>query len=172
MSLNHLLHEFPDLSIDHIVYLASAASVRDYEYAVFPYLDQHKAARMYHVTLHNFAELRDQYFYEIPPAGSLLVWIDSFLAKPETFRDRTAGTFANLMRFAEETPSHLKSRISIKSFGIGEKIERSDPQHHGHFGFFDGRHQKDGLFWRQEFWKIDAEERQPALPCDVILKAD
>lgn len=158
--LNHALNEFPDLPIANIVYMAAATSVRDYERAVFPYMKRHPETRMFHLTLHDFAELRDQYFYEIPPAGSLLVWIDTFLAKPDTFRDRTAGSFANLVRFAQETPPELRGRISIKAFGVGRDLAATDPQHHGDFGGFNGR-DRCGKFWDPAFWTVGTPRVSP-----------
>lgn len=155
---NHMLNEFPDLSFTNIVYMASAASVRDYERAVFPYLVRHPESRMYHLTLHNFSDLRDQYFYDVPPAGSLLVWIDSFLSKPETLRDRTAGRFNNLMLFAEETPEPLRARISMKAFGVGADVADSDPQHHGGFALFNGVDNRP-KFWDPSFWKVEMVDR-------------
>lgn len=155
---NHILQEFPELRFDHIVYMAGAASVREYERAVFPYLRRHEQTKMYHLTLHNFADIRDQYFLELPPAGSLLVWIDSFLSKPETLRDRTVGRFNNLMMFAEETPQDLRRRISMKAFGVGGSIALDDPQSHGSFGLFDGRH-RAGKFWDPKFWQVELQDR-------------
>lgn len=51
--LNELLREFPELPVKHIVYMAAACTVRDYQDTLFPYLATHKSAEMYHLTLHS-----------------------------------------------------------------------------------------------------------------------
>jgi pimeloyl-ACP methyl ester carboxylesterase len=140
--VNHILRDFDDIPFRNVVYMASAGSVRDYEDSVFPYLEQHQATEVYHLTLHDFAEIRDQYGVlgplELPPSGSLLVWIDNYFTHPPTLRDRTAGRFDNLMLFVGDTPEPVRERIHVKTFGVGRSLTMTDPQHHGDFNDFDG----------------------------------
>jgi pimeloyl-ACP methyl ester carboxylesterase len=163
---NHILFEFGDgPEFKNIVYMAAAASVNDYEHTALEYLKKHTETQMYHLTLHDFAEIRDQYAWEVPPSGSLLVWIDNFLSKPATLRDRTVGRYVNLMLALPATPRNLRSRIHVKTFGVGEVLEWSDPQHHGDFNDFLGQPSPTGLrakFWDSEFWKPDVKDRPSA----------
>ncbi|MCA1733656.1 MAG: alpha/beta hydrolase, partial [Acidobacteria bacterium] len=170
---NHMLAEFgEELDVDKIVYMAAACSVGEYESTVLGYMKRHPATEMYHVTLHPFAEIRDQYAMEIPPSGSLLVWVDNFLSNPSTPRDRTAGRFANLMPALPATPASLRSRIHVKTFGVGAALSSTDPQGHGDFYLFAGpltEYEKNNgevserdpaiRFWRPEFWEPEIENR-------------
>lgn len=54
--VNELLRQFPKLPIKHIVYMAAACGVRDYQDTLFPYLAAHRPAEMYHLTLHTLAD--------------------------------------------------------------------------------------------------------------------
>lgn len=169
---NEILYEFKDgPEFDRIVYMAAACSVRDYEQTVVEYLEQHPNTKMYHLTLHDFAEIRDQYFYEVPPSGSLLVWIDNFLSNPATLRDRTAGRFTNLMMALPSTPPQVRSRIHVKTFGVGDEIRVTDPQHHGDFNDFTGRPltaeeqakfkaANQPKFWDPAFWEPEIDYRE------------
>jgi len=119
--------------------MAAACSVRDYEEAVFPYLEAHPDTRMYHLTLHHKSEVRETAFAPVLQ-GSLLVWIDDFLSNPLTPRDRTAGRYVNLIVAAEQTPPALRDRIHVKEFDAGAETRATDPQAHGDFsrcGFWD-----------------------------------
>jgi pimeloyl-ACP methyl ester carboxylesterase len=151
---NHVVRNFDDLDFDTIVYMAAACSVREYEDNVLTYMShkRHAKTQMYHLVLSRDAEIRDQYFYGIPPSGSLLVWIDKFFTQPRTLRDRTAGRFENLMRFIEETPETLAWRVHVRAFGSGE-LFKDEPQHHGAFLDFDEKQHPDG-FWRENFLRI------------------
>lgn len=170
---NEILKEFPDAPVfDNIVYLAAASSVRDYEQSVLPYLEDHGDTKMYHLMLHDFAEIREESFFGIPPSGSLLVWIDNFLSKPATNRDKTAGRYVNLLPALPATPRELRDRIHVKAFGVGRVLRSSDPQEHGEFNNFIGTlppedkaktpvTRKEGLkFWEETFWKPDVDEKE------------
>lgn len=175
---NEILAEFPDRPVfNNIVYMAAAAPVSDYERTVIPYLERHKDTKMYHLMLHDFAEVREESAWGIPPSGSLLVWIDNFLSKPATLRDRTAGRFINLMPVLPSTPRHLRSRIHVKTFGVGHRLRETDPQEHGEFNNFIGalpakdaatspvKRQPQLKFWEETFWwGPAAEERWPVCP--------
>ena len=115
-------------------------------------MPEHARTRMFHVTLHPYAEIDDQYFWGIPPSGSLLVWIDRFLSKPETTRDRTAGRLKNLLMFADETPTDLRKRVHIKAFPFKPGAL---PQHHGGFLFATPNATPDAAFWCEPFWMPD-----------------
>ena len=136
------------LPFNRIVYMAGATTVRDYQDSLFPYLRENQNARVYHLTLHPKAEVRGRFdpgvpYLDLPPRGSLLVWVDDFLSTPETPLDRTVGRFENLMSAVHNTPDELRGRVHIKSFGVGGNVRA--PQKHGDFT----AHLK---FWKPECW--------------------
>ena len=147
--INEILRRF-DLPISNIVYLASASTIRDYEKSVFPFLLKHENTQFYNVVLHHDAEVRDRWeklpgFIDLPPRGSLLVWIDNFLSKPQTFLDRTLGRWNNLIPALKNTPSKIQERIHVKAFNVGNKFRKTDPQRHEDFKL---NHE----FWQPSFW--------------------
>ncbi len=158
--VNRILTEHDGIEFDRIVYMGAAATVGDYEDAVFPYLRSHRETEMFHLTLHHKSEVRETYFAPVLQ-GSLLVWIDDFLSTPITPRGRTVGRYVNLISAVEETPDALRARIHVKEFDAGAGEARVAPQQHG--GFTDCR------FWAPSFWTPDAHEelcphgQEPAL---------
>lgn len=147
---NQIVHNFEDLDIDRIIYMAAACSVREYEDAVIPYMSRHPRTEMYHVTLDPFSEVRERHVAELPPSGSLLVWVDNFFTQPVTMRDRTAGRFENLIRFIGDTPRGMRRRVHLKAFPLqaGVNADRL-PQDHGDF-------------FSKEFWKASFYEPKHA----------
>jgi hypothetical protein len=160
--VNQTIREFGDLlPIRNIVYLASAASLADYQTTVFPYLRRMQKATpqrtvdMYHLTLHREAEVTERWtggglgVVDWPLRGSLLMWIDSFLAQPSTRYEHTSGRYTNLLRVLHDPPRDIWQNIHIKAFSLDAA---SDPYKHGGFG--------DKPFWREEFWKPSLTVRQ------------
>jgi pimeloyl-ACP methyl ester carboxylesterase len=136
------------LPFNRIVYMAGAATVRDYQDSLFPYLRENQNTRMYHLVLHPKAEVRERFdpgipYVDLPPRGSLLAWVDDFLSAPETPLDRTVGRFENLLSAVHNTPDELLGRVHIKAFGAGRDVRA--PQKHGDFT----EHLK---FWKSECW--------------------
>lgn len=152
---NQILMTFPTLQFRRIVYMAAACSVREYEQAVLGYMKNQPATHMYHLLLDDFAEIHDQYAFEVPPSGSLLVWVDRFFTHPSTLRDRTAGRYDNLIRFVADTRPDLKRRIHVRVFGVGRALRDSEPQSHGDFGEFFGEKPREKKFWNPGFWRTD-----------------
>lgn len=152
---NHVLHNFPGLEFRRIVYMAGASSVREYEQSVLRYMKNHPRTHMYHLLLDDLAEVDDQYFFEVPPSGSLLVWVDRFFTRPATLRDRTVGRYDNLIRFLDDTPDELKRRVHVRVFGIGGALKDHEPQSHGAFGDFYGEQPREKKFWDPAFWQTD-----------------
>ncbi|MEK7349438.1 MAG: hypothetical protein AAB177_01095 [Nitrospirota bacterium] len=153
--LNRLIHDFGTspsgtMPFNRIAYMAAAATVKDYEDSIFPYLAKNRDAQFYHLTLHTRAEVRDRWepipYVDLPPRGSLLVWVDEFLANPGTLHDRTAGRVTNLTVALHNTPEELRHRIHVKEFNAGANMQDTDPQGHGQFS-------SPFTFWKQECWQ-------------------
>lgn len=163
--LNRMIRDFGTspsgtMPFNRIVYMAAATTVKDYEDSIFPYLAKNHDAQFYHLTLHTRAEVRDRWepirYVDLPPRGSLLVWVDEFLANPGTLHDRTAGRFTNLIVALHDTPEELRRRIHIKEFNVGASFRDTDPQKHGDFT-------DPFTFWKQECWQHT--EDQSKLAC-------
>ena len=83
------------------------------------------------------------------PRGSLLVWVDSFLAQPNTRMERKAGRIVNLMLadhlsqgVLDRAGHPIRDRIKIKSFDFHD--DGNTPIKHGQFS--------DLEFWKPSFW--------------------
>lgn len=136
------------LPFNRIVYMAGAATVRDYQDSVFPYLQRNRNARFYHLLLHPKAEVRERFdpgipYLDLPPRGSLLAWVDDFLSAPATPLDRTVGRYENLLTAVHNTPDDVRAQIHIKAFGVGKSVR--GPQKHGDFT-------ARLKFWKPECW--------------------
>lgn len=146
-----------ELPIHDVVYLAGATTVRDYEDTMYPYLRRLPDTRLYQFTLHPEAESGEIYdeAFDLAPRGSLLVWLDSFLANPLTLRDRTVGRYNNLLAVAHLTPERIRPQISIRTFSAGWAAKKNNPQTHSDVA---GRFR----FWKSECW-------QPEAPLDACF---
>jgi len=134
--LSNMLRDFGALPFNHIVYMAAAVTVREYEDSLFPYLSRNADAQVYHLMLHQKAEAFERFdpgipYVDLPPRGSLLVWIDDFLSAPSTPLDRTLGRFDNFVVAAHDIPGRFRGRIHAKAFGVGSGVKA--PQKHGDF---------------------------------------
>jgi hypothetical protein len=84
------------------------------------------------------------------PYGSLLEWIDTYLANPETVEDMMLGKYDNAVLTASLLPSDVRDRVHIKAFGYqsgtGCGRKRDLPFKHGQFN------EAEVPFWRFGFW--------------------
>ncbi len=132
----------------NIVYLAAACSIRDYERCAVPYLLHDHDASMYHVVLHPSAELAEANLWDVAPRGSLLVWIDDFLARPASQVERTAGRSDNLLPTLYMEPDPVRDRVHVFVLPLGDE---DFPQRHGDFSDPGATHGKF-RFWREACW--------------------
>lgn len=158
--LNHILREagdavdsIPFLPVTHVVYMASAATIQDYEDTVFPYLRRHPGVDIHHLVLHHLADARDRVgsILDVPPRGSLLVWIDNFLNERKTYRDRTSGRSDSLSRALDDLDQwqDIVPRIHIREFDVGRAFAATEPQHHRDFGRLS--------YWNPDCWRTHPE---------------
>jgi pimeloyl-ACP methyl ester carboxylesterase len=153
--LNEVLRRSDDVDYEQIVYMAAACSVRDFQRAVIPYMEEHPRTVFYNLTLNPGNDVREVEGYEVPPRGSLLVWIDDMFANPYTPLDRTLGRWDNIVEAVYVIPKKLRGRIRLKAFEMYLKLEDApkreedkyvvSPQKHGDFSAC--------RFWRNSFWE-------------------
>lgn len=135
-------------AFEDIVYLAAACSLRDYEQSAFSYLLHDPGARVFHVVLDPDEELDEDNAFDLAPRGSLLVWVDDFLAQPSTPMDRTAGRYDNLMVALPNTPAALRRQVHVRVLPRGDALL---PAKHGQFT--DPAETSGSFrFWRRESW--------------------
>ena len=131
------------LPFNNIVYMAAAATLRDIETSVYPYLQNNypdlekndPGHKFYHLMLHKRAEEGETLWkpFDLTPRGSLLVWIDQFLSNPLTHKERTAGRYENFFLDYHSIPEKIRDRIYLRVFSVGEKVEFRNPIKHGEF---------------------------------------
>jgi pimeloyl-ACP methyl ester carboxylesterase len=154
---NEIICTFPDLPVENVVYMAAACSVRDYQNSVFPLLRRRPSANVWNLVLNETAEVDERVcdYFEFVPRGSLLAWIDSYFESPETWLDRTAGRWTNLMATehlswnledADRRP--IRPRIHFKEFDHLASDDPQNPEKHGEFA--------EAKFWLRSFWEQEA----------------
>jgi len=117
-------------SFRNIVYMAAACSVQAYQDSVFPYMLHDTSTRFFHVVLDPDQELAELNWQDLSPRGSLLVWIDDFLAKPTSHIERTAGRYDNLMVTLYDTPLAIRDRMHVY---VLPRNVNDYPRRHGDF---------------------------------------
>ncbi len=149
-----LLKRHPDLPIDDIVFMASAATINDFNESVVPFLQTHRSTSFYNLTLHPIAERRENVFYDLTPRGSLLEWIDRYFNEPKTFNDLTVGKWINAVSAFKDLPQDVRAQVFLKGFGTEEsnclplkfRSEYQCPTEHGNFSLLP--------FWDRILWQI------------------
>src|SRR5439155_20196527 len=129
--LNRVVRD-SEINFANIVYMGAACSVEDFSRSVLPFMEKHPDTQFYNLTLHPVAEAGEWYPWlaDLPPRGSLLIWIDNFLSNPVTEQERTLGRWRNLFRsgstgepilrrFFEENGGSLKPRLHFQAFSVG-----------------------------------------------------
>lgn len=158
---NEILRRFPDLPFDHLVYMAPASSILDWESAVLPYLRLYPRAEAHVLMLHHQAELEETEAGDLPIRGSLLVWVDEFLASPLVPLDRTAGRIVNWRGAWHHLLKKLRNRITFQEFNFGYSARCRHPQRHGDFKYFP--------FWEPAFWFGDNRPARVFIPEDDLI---
>ena len=142
---NNILIKYPDIKLNNVVYMGAAASIKDVQAAVVPWMQQpnNAKAQFYNLSLDPYRELSESHGFDSVPRGSLLNWIDYIYGDVNSFNDRTAGSWWNIIRMAQEAfPETIHERIHLTRFPIGDSA--MGPQLHGDFG--------DYCFWQEKFW--------------------
>ncbi|MGF6109098.1 hypothetical protein [Pseudomonas frederiksbergensis] len=145
----NVLARHGDLNIRNLVFMGAAAKIKDLENVVSPWLQTHQQAQFWNLSLDPYREIGENTFYDFAPRGSLLNWIDFTFGEVNSYKDRTAGSWWNITRLAEDVfplqngTTSLRTRVHLTRFPIGSKCQW--PQKHGEFD--------DYLFWKKDFWQ-------------------
>ena len=105
-------------SFSKIVWMAPAARIQEIVGGVNRYLSAHAEARCHILTLHEKAEVAERAFGGFAPRGSLLVWIDDFLAERLTPLHHTSGRFTDALAASSLFRPEVADRVSIKAFPV------------------------------------------------------
>lgn len=150
----NILARHPDLKVDNLVFMGAAARVKEVENVVAPWLIKNPDAGFWNLSLDPYREVGENFFYDFMPRGSLLNWIDFTFGQVNSFKDRTAGSWWNITRLAEdvfpaEPGNNVRGRVHLTRFPIDN--EGKWPQKHGEFADFK--------FWRQDYWDASKSVR-------------
>lgn len=155
--LNELFRVAPDIATTNIVYLGAACTIRGFEQSVLPYLRRHPNAHFYNVSLHRIRERIEASFYDLPPRGSLLNWIDDIFEKPKNVSDRTLGTWENIVRTVPDIPDDLIARTHMRALDVEPFYyfmkKPNQAQSHGDFTNFP--------FWQPAYYWHQPGKAQP-----------
>jgi hypothetical protein len=149
----------------NIVYMAAACSVRDFSRAVVPYLIENPQTQFYDLMLHPLADLRERgRGYDLPPRGSLLVWLDDFLTDPQTPLDRTLGRWDNMVTATELIPKSVRKQMNFKAFALAPYNTQPPPAGQPNYGPQEHGQFRGNPYWSKDFWA----DQQPIVtnpPC-------
>lgn len=152
---NNILTMTDSPRIDHVVYLAPAASVLDTYQSLGQYLRRHPAVRFHLVTLHPSAETSELQVAGLAPRGSLLVWVDDFLNVPLTPIDRTMGQFENFVITRQLAPLIIPEELengTVRVFSVGWEAPEPEPTTHSGAARVP--------FWRESLWLSSGAEEE------------
>jgi hypothetical protein len=129
----------------NIVYMADADRAQKTERAVTTYMlgKGHEQTNFYMLSLNDRAEVAET-FWNLPPKGSLLVWIDQSFEPTPTMVDQRAGKMMNQLFLLHRIPHDLRERVHVKSFLFDAEDAKKNPMKHGDFS--------EGKFWRPEYF--------------------
>jgi hypothetical protein len=136
----------PGIPFRDIVFLGAAATRRDVEQGILPYLLADTLARVFNLTLNPAAD-RDEWTAGLffSTQGSLVEWLDGFMTTPQTDGDRVFGKYENALSAASMFPDAVRDRVYFKSFGLRSRF--------GNYGVpFRHADLANQPFWKCEYW--------------------
>jgi hypothetical protein len=161
----NMIHESRNLHIHwrNIVFMAAACTINDFDTKVRPALENDACPpgttgthpiRFFNLCLHPTAELQEfSYPFAFLARGTLLVWIDNFLAPPGSFRDRTLGRAENALPYLCTLPRDVVRRSYLKVFDYGRDPHGCPtPMKHGAFMH------PEMCFWKESFWMPESRQ--------------
>lgn len=156
-----LLARYPQLRASELVFMGSACTVREFVGKAVPWMQQpaHARTRCTILTLHPALELRETLGPRWTPLfyrGSLLVWLDDFLAPTGGVLDRTLGRFDNIVAASGQLPPGVRERVFVRGFGNREREPgRLVPTWHSAFAMAESR------WWEGSEWEAVEPEAAP-----------
>jgi pimeloyl-ACP methyl ester carboxylesterase len=144
-----ILTEYPQLPVNNVVFMAAACRVHDYLVSIVPFLERHHETQFFNLTLHPLSELQERHW--LIARGSLLVWIDDFLASPAVMSDRTLGRYDNLGIASRMTPPEIRRQVHFRVFDFYNREQRgygargNQPRQHADFTRLP--------FWSEALWR-------------------
>lgn len=154
--IDELLAHFPELPVARIVYLAAATTLADLETGVVRFLQRHPTTLYYHGMLHPYADAGEWQpgMLDLVPRGSLLQWVDDYLAAPDTPLDRVSGKWSNLVVATHIFPPEVRDRVVLKAFGVRDPFDRDDPALYGALHEHAGLSNPAFAFWDDASWQL------------------
>ena len=125
--LSKLINQFPELDYRHIVFVGAAATLEDFRAVIIPYMKKNKKAKFFNISLDGYAEARSTNL-GITPYGSLLEWLDNFIAEPSSPMHRVMGKWDNMIIAQHIIPEDVRGRVILKQLPYGKD---EVPQKHG-----------------------------------------
>ncbi|MBC7770825.1 MAG: hypothetical protein H7124_18755 [Phycisphaerales bacterium] len=162
---DELMRRFPELPYERIVYMGAADSIRDFSTGALPIV-QARNVEFYNLSLHPMAETRELHYGGVPPAGSLLEWIDEMFESPRSRDDRVMGKWTNIRDSYQHFAPGAMRRMTFRVFPLQEntfndpsfanecadmdnpsdtrqRLTRCHPLEHGEFNRYS--------FWRERY---------------------
>jgi len=190
---NEALARYPDaLPWSKIVYMASAASIRDFQHTAAPTLVAKKIP-FYDLSLHPLNEAREHNVFGLVPRGSLLEWVDEMYGNPRTLDDRTMGKWKNVEHTIHTWNRDLLPLMTVRVFPLQDRLRADDRGRQDEKAFYEaecGGKPKPGekdwpacyplkhgdftnySFWWQKFLVGETvEQRPPLLNTSMLEKA-
>lgn len=168
IAINELLARFKDdLPIDDVVFMAGAASIRESQRSVEPFLAQNPNARFYNLMLHPINDRDERSFGDTVPSGSLLFWVDEMYEQPKTPPDKTIGYWTNMRPARIVFDRRVTGdRILYRVFNRAPAAT-STPLTHGSFN------DTAMCFWRPAFWgaaQVNWRRRYSDMPRQALTE--
>ena len=117
--LSKLISQFPELDYRHIVFLGATATLEDFRAVIIPYMKKNKKTKFFNISLDGYAEARSTN-WGITPYGSLLEWIDNFIAEPSSPMHRVMGKWNNMILAEHIIPEKVRGRVTLKQLSYGK----------------------------------------------------
>ena len=125
--LSKLISQFPELDYRHIVFIGAAATLEDFRAVIIPYMKKKEKTKFFNISLDGYAEARSTN-WGITPYGSLLEWLDNFIAEPSSPMHRVMGKWDNMISAQHIIPNDVRDRVILKQLSYGKD---GVPQKHG-----------------------------------------
>jgi len=126
-------------------------------------IEQTRPFRFFNLSLHPFAEAREENGWGTVPSGSLLEWIDNMIENPLDGLDRTMGKWTNIVPLLPSEGSKdnyfnndllNNCYMHFSRFGLNS----IQPTMHAHLGNKDDKFK----FWIPENWRLNNHQFQKA----------